>query len=346
MVGVGRGASMGVLVRNAEALETLEKVDTLVVDKTGTLTEGRPELREIATADGIAADDVLRLAASLERASEHPLGQAIVRAAKERKLVLSEPTDVDSPVGRGISGTVDGRPVLIGSAAYLAASQIDTGALEAAVSRLRQGGATAVLVAVGGEAAGAIAIADAIRPGAQAMLAQLKSRGIRVVMVTGDNRVTAAHIGKTLGITEIEAEVLPEGKSEIVGRLRREGRVVAMFGDGVNDAPALAAADVGISLAGGTDVAIESAGLTLLRGELDGVVNAHDLSRATMRNIRQNLVLAFAYNTAGIPIAAGVLYPLTGWLLSPALAALAMALSSVSVIANALRLRSVRIGKG
>ena len=340
MVGVGKGASLGLLIKNAEALERLERVDTLVVDKTGTLTEGRPAVTALRPAPGFDERELLRLAGSLERASEHPLAAAIVRAAKDRGLALGEPAQVDSPVGRGIVGTVDGRRVLVGSAAFLQGEGVAT---TIALDTLQTEGATAVLVAIDGREAGAIAIADPIRATTPAALEALKRQGIAVVMLTGDNRVTAQAVARRLGIETVEAEVLPERKSEVVERLRSEGRVVAMAGDGVNDAPALAAADVGIAMGGGTDVAIESAGVTLLGGDLMGIVRARRLSQATMRNIRQNLFFAFVYNAAGVPIAAGVLYPVFGLLLSPAIAAAAMALSSVSVIANALRLRRTRI---
>lgn len=343
MVGVGKGAGLGLLIKNAEALERLEKVDTLVVDKTGTLTEGKPAVTTVVASAPFAEDELLRIAASLERASEHPLAQAIVRAALERKLAVSEPSAVDSPVGRGVTGKVEGKTVLIGSASYLKSEGIDTKGLETDANALRALGATAVLVAIGGEPAGAIGIADPVRSTTPAALAELRKQGIRIVMMTGDNRVTAEAVARQLGIDDIEADVLPERKSEVVTRLRGEGRVVAMAGDGVNDAPALASADVGIAMGGGTDVAMESAGVTLLRADLGGIVQARRLSAATMGNIRQNLFFAFVYNVAGVPVAAGMLYPFLGVLLSPALAAAAMALSSVSVIGNALRLRSARI---
>jgi Cu+-exporting ATPase len=343
MVGVGKGAGLGLLIKNAEALERLEKVNTLVVDKTGTLTEGKPAVTALI-AEGWSETDLLRLAASLERASEHPLARAIVRAATERKLPLAEPTDVDSPVGKGVVGLVEGRRVLIGSAQYLQSEGVSAGSLATRADELRSRGATAVLVAIDGQAVGVIGIADPIRNTTRAALDALRRDGIRVVMMTGDNRITAQAVAADLGITDVEADVLPERKSEVVSRLRGEGRVVAMAGDGVNDAPALAAADVGIAMGGGTDVAMESAGVTLLGGDLLGIVKARHLSAATMRNIRQNLFFAFVYNVAGVPVAAGILYPMFGLLLSPALAALAMALSSVSVIGNALRLRAVKIG--
>ncbi|MEO6013225.1 MAG: heavy metal translocating P-type ATPase [Devosia sp.] len=344
MVGVGKGAGLGLLIRNAEALERLEKVDTLVVDKTGTLTEGKPSVTALLPAEGTSEADLLRLAASLERASEHPLGAAIVKAAIDRGLTLTQPQSVDSPVGRGVTGMVEGKRVLIGSAKYLESERVEIGTWSARADELRSKGATAVLMAVEGKVAGVIGIADPIRPTTRTAIDALRRDKIRVVMMTGDNRVTADAVARDLGISEIEADVLPERKSEVVARLRTEGRIVAMAGDGVNDAPALAAADVGIAMGGGTDVAMESAGVTLLGGDLQGIVKARRLSAATMRNIRQNLFFAFVYNAAGVPIAAGILYPATGLLLSPAIAALAMALSSVSVIANALRLRAARIG--
>ena len=343
MVGVGKGATIGLLIKNAEALERLEKVDTLVVDKTGTLTEGKPAVTSVVPFGSISENELIRLAGSVERASEHPLAQAIVRAATERKVALSEPSEVDSPVGRGVTGIVDGQRILIGSAKYLESEGVSSDALASEADNLRGGGATAILVAVGGQLAGLIGIADPVRKTTRAALDALRAQGIRVVMMTGDNRVTAQAVARDLGIDDIEADVLPERKSEVVTRLRSQGRVVAMAGDGVNDAPALASADVGIAMGGGTDVAMESAGVTLLHGDLQGIVKARALSRATMRNIRQNLFFAFVYNAAGVPVAAGVLYPTFGLLLSPALAALAMALSSVSVIGNALRLRSARI---
>ncbi|KKB77510.1 haloacid dehalogenase [Devosia soli] len=343
MVGVGKGAQLGLLVKNAEALEQLEKIDTIVVDKTGTLTEGKPKLTHIIAAEDFDEADVLKLAASLERASEHPLGVAIVAEAENRKLALSQPSNVDSPVGKGLTGLVEGKKVLIGSAKYLEAEGISSAAWKERGDAVRAEGATVVLVAIDGRVTGALGIADPIRKTTPEALAALRSDGIRVVMMTGDNAVTAAAVARTLGIDDVEADVLPERKSEVVERLRSEGRVVAMAGDGVNDAPALAAADVGIAMGTGTDVAMESAGVTLLNGDLIGIARARRLSRATMGNIRQNLFLAFVYNAAGVPVAAGVLYPFFGLTLSPAIAAAAMALSSVSVIGNSLRLRSARI---
>jgi len=343
MVGVGRGASAGVLIKSAEALERFEKVDTLVLDKTGTLTEGRPSVTAIQPTSGFDETELLRLSASLERGSEHPLADAIVSAATDRKLTLSEATDFDSPVGRGVSGVVDGRPVALGNSRFLGELGVDVSALEAGANALRGDGATAIFVAVDGKAAGVLGIADPIKPTTAEAITALEAAGLRLVMMTGDNRTTAEAVARRLGIDEVQAEVLPEDKASVVQRLRAEGRVVAMAGDGVNDAPALAAADVGVAMGTGSDVAIESAGVTLLGGDLQGIVRARHLSRAVMGNIRQNLVFAFGYNALGIPIAAGLLYPVFGWLLSPALAALAMALSSVSVIANALRLKAVRL---
>jgi Cu+-exporting ATPase len=343
MVGVGRGAQTGVLIRDAEALERMEKVDTLVVDKTGTLTEGKPRVVAIVPSAGWSDAELLRLAASVERASEHPLALAIVQAASERGIALVAPQDVDSPFGKGVTGAVDGRSVVIGNVRFLQEKSIDASALQADAEKLRVDGATAILVAVDGRIAGVIGIADPVKATTPDALAALRDARIRVIMLTGDNRTTAEAIGRRLGIPEVEAEVLPEEKSAVVARLRAEGRVVAMAGDGVNDAPALAAADVGIAMGSGTDVAIESSGVTLVKGDLLGIVRARRLSQATMRNIRQNLFFAFIYNAAGVPLAAGVFYPLFGWLLSPIIAAAAMAASSVSVIVNALRLRSIRL---
>ena len=343
MVGVGRGARSGVLIKNAEALERFEKVDTLVVDKTGTLTEGRPRVTAVVPASGFASDEVLRLAASLERLSEHPLASAILAAAREKSLALAEVSDFDAPAGRGVVGTIEGRAVVVGNARFLGEAGIDFASLAGEAENLRRDGATAVLVAADGRAAGVIAIADPIKATSAESLRELRAEGVRFVMLTGDARATAEAVAARLGIAEVEAEIPPERKAETVARLRREGRVVAMAGDGVNDAPALAAADVGVAMGTGTDVAIESAGITLLNGDLRGLVRARRLSRATMRNIRQNLAFAFLYNAAGVPIAAGVLYPIFGLTLSPVIAAAAMALSSVSVIANALRLRSAEL---
>jgi heavy metal translocating P-type ATPase len=343
MVGVGRGAQSGVLIKNAEALERMEKVDTLVVDKTGTLTEGRPSVVALYAASGVEESEMLRLAASLERSSEHPLADAIVRAAGERNLTLANPESFDSPIGKGVVGTVEGRALVIGNRRIMADARIDTAALDARADDMRRDGATAIYVAIDGKAAGLMAIADPVKVTTPAAIAALKEAGIRVVMLTGDNKTTADAVARQLGIPEVEAEVLPEDKSKVVARLRKEGRVVAMAGDGINDAPALAAADVGIAMGTGTDVAMESAGVTLLKGDLGGIVRARHLSAATMSNIRQNLFFAFIYNAAGVPVAAGVLYPVFGILLSPIIAAAAMALSSASVIMNALRLRQAKL---
>ncbi len=343
MVGVGRGAQSGVLIKNAEALERFEKVDTLVIDKTGTLTEGKPSVVAIKTAAGIEETELLRLTASLERSSEHPLAAAIVRSANERSLSLAPVEGFDSPIGRGVTGSVEGRKLVIGNRRIMTEAGIDTSGLDASADELRREGATAIFVAVDGKAAGILAIADPIKATTPAAIAALKAAGIRIIMLTGDNATTARAVAHKLGIAEVEAEVLPEDKGKIVARFRQKGRVVAMAGDGVNDAPALAAADVGIAMGTGTDVAMESAGVTLLKGDLNGIVRARHLSAATMANIRQNLFFAFIYNAAGVPIAAGVLYPVLGILLSPIIAAAAMALSSVSVISNALRLNRVRL---
>jgi Cu+-exporting ATPase len=343
MVGVGRGAQNGVLIRDAEALERMEKVDTLVVDKTGTLTEGRPKVVHIEPAQGFTAQDVLQKLASVERASEHPLAMAIVASARERKLPLSPVTDFDSPVGKGVVGTVDGARLVSGSGKFLAENGLDVGPLNDSAEAQRAKAATVIFVGHGSRLAGFVAIADPIKATTPAALQALRAAGVRIVMLTGDGKTTAQAVGRELGIDEVVAEVFPEDKAKVVQRLKREGRVVAMAGDGVNDAPALAAAEVGIAMGTGTDVAMESSGITLLKGDLMGIVRARKLSQATMRNIRQNLYLSFAYNVAGIPLAAGVLYPFFGLLLSPVVAAAAMALSSVSVIGNALRLRTTRI---
>ncbi len=343
LVGVGRGAQAGVLIKNAEALERMERINTLVVDKTGTLTEGRPKVVAIVPAESIDEPELLQLAASVERASEHPLARAIVEAAAERKITLIDVTDFDSPTGKGALGTIEGRRIALGNARFLAGLNISTAALDSDAERLRQDGATAIYVAAGNKVAGVIAIADPVKATTSEALKALTAEGVRVVMLTGDNKTTARAVARRLGIADIEAEVLPDRKSAVVEKFRRDGHVVAMAGDGVNDAPALAAADVGIAMGTGTDVAIESAGVTLLKGDLTGIVRARRLSAATMGNIRQNLFLAFVYNAAGVPIAAGVLYPWFGILLSPIIAAAAMALSSVSVISNALRLRHVRL---
>ena len=343
MVGVGRGAQAGVLIKNAEALERLEKVDTLVVDKTGTLTVGKPTVVALKPAPWISEETLLKLAASLERLSEHPLAAAVVRAATDRGLTLGNVEGFESVSGKGVTGTIEGRKVALGNRALMHAIGINADALEAAANDLRISGATAIFAAIDGKAAGVMAIADPIKATALEAIRALKEAGVRVLMLTGDNRASAEAVGRKLGIAEIEAEVLPQDKSKTVERLRKEGRVVAMAGDGVNDAPALAAADVGIAMGTGTDVAIESAGVTLLGGDLGGIVAARRLSQATMRNIRQNLLFAFIYNAAGVPIAAGVLYPAFGLTLSPVVAAAAMALSSMSVVANALRLRNFQL---
>lgn len=342
-VGIGKGAGAGVLIKSAEALERMEKVDTLVVDKTGTLTEGKPKVTAIVTAPGLVEADLLRLAASLEQSSEHPLAAAIVSAAKERKLSTQEATDFASVTGEGVTGKIGGRAVALGNAKLMSGLGIQFGDLEKQAGALRSDGATALFLAVDGKAGGIIAIADPIKATTQAALDQLRSDGVRIVMLTGDNKTTAEAVAKKLGITEVEADVLPQDKSRIVKKLTAEGRIVAMAGDGVNDAPALAEASVGIAMGTGTEVAIQSAGITLVKGDIAGIARAIVLSRATMRNIRQNLVFAFAYNGIGIPIAAGILYPAFGLLLSPIIAALAMSLSSVSVIANALRLRALKL---
>ena len=343
MVGVGRGAQAGVLIKNAEALERFEKVDTLVIDKTGTLTEGRPTVTAIVPAEGFEEAEILRLAASVEQASEHPLAAAIVAAAKARNIVLGKVMGFDSPTGKGAIGMVERKRIVLGNAKFLGELKIASDELSAAADKLRQDGATAIFIAINGKVAGAIAIADPVKATTPAALEELKAAGIRIVMLTGDNRTTAGAIARRLGLTEVEAEVLPDQKAAIVAKLKKEGRIVAMAGDGVNDAPALAAADVGVAMGTGTDVAIESAGVTLLKGDLMGILKARRLSHATMSNIRQNLFFAFIYNAAGVPIAAGALYPAFGLLLSPVIAAAAMALSSVSVVGNALRLRATRL---
>jgi Cu+-exporting ATPase len=343
MVGVGRGAQAGVLIKNAEALERMEKVDTLVVDKTGTLTEGKPKVVAVVPATGFEESEALRLAASVEQASEHPLAAAVVASAKERRLALSQVSAFDSPTGKGVVGMVDGRHITLGNAKFLREIGIATTDLDDEAERLRADGATAIFLAVDGKIAAVIAIADPVKPTTPEALKLLAQDGVRVVMLTGDNRTTAQAVARRLGIENVEAEVLPEQKSAVVERLRQQGSVVAMAGDGVNDAPALAAADVGIAMGTGTDVAIESASITLLKGDLTGIVRARRLSAATMHNIRQNLFFAFVYNAAGVPIAAGVLYPLFGILLSPVIAAAAMALSSVSVVGNSLRLRRLQL---
>ena len=340
MVAVGKGASVGVLAKSAESLERLEKVDTLLIDKTGTLTEGKPRVTAIMSVAGQTEAGLLHLAASLERASEHPLAAAILAAAQAQGIATEAPAGFASITGQGVTGTVGGRAVALGTAQLMAGHSINLGDLAPQADALRLSGATALFVAIDGVPAGVIAIADPIKPTTMAALDSLRAAGIHVIMLTGDNRLTAEAVARPLGIDDIHADAMPADKHRIVQQLRAAGHVVAMAGDGVNDAPALAAADVGIAMGTGTDIAIQSAGITLLRGDLAGIVRARALSRMTMQNIRQNLVFAFAYNAIGIPIAAGVLYPAFGLLLSPALAALAMSLSSVSVIANALRLRA------
>ena len=344
MVGVGRGAQSGVLIKSAEALERMEKIDTLVIDKTGTLTEGKPKVTAVRTASSVSETDLLKFAASIEHASEHPLGAAIVAAAKERNIALAAVSDFDAPSGKGVSGVIEGHRVVVGNRRIMADAAIDTAAFDHEVERLRSDGGTAVYVALDGKAAGVIAVADPIKATTASALRKLADSRVHIIMLTGDNVTTAKSVAAKLGISDVKADVLPEDKAKIVQELRRNGHAVAMAGDGVNDAPALAAADVGIAMGTGTDVAIESAGITLLKGDLEGIARARRLSEATMTNIRQNLFFAFVYNAAGVPIAAGVLYPAFGLLLSPIIAAIAMSLSSVSVISNALRLRATDIG--
>ena len=343
MVASGRGASMGVLFRNAEAIEQLREVDTLVVDKTGTLTEGKPRLADVQVAGGFAEDDLLALAAAVERGSEHPLAAAIVGGAEARGIAIPKAEGFESATGRGVRGTIEGREVVLGNRRMLDEAGIDPGGLAEAAERLRSEGKTAMFVAVDGRAAGLVAVADPIKPTTPEAIRALHAEGIRIVMLTGDARSTAEAVAGELGLDEVVAEVQPDEKADAIAKLQSEGRFVAMAGDGINDAPALARAQVGIAMGTGTDVAMESAGVTLVKGDLNGIVRARRLSRATMANIRQNLFWAFAYNAAGVPIAAGLLYPWTGWLLSPMLAAAAMSFSSVTVIANALRLRRIRI---
>ena len=344
MVGTGRGAQAGVLIRNAEALERFAAVDTIVVDKTGTLTEGKPKLTEVVAAEGFEENEVLRLAASLERGSEHPLAAAIIAGAEARGLDLAKASDFAAAIGMGIEGEIEGRALALGNRRLMQDRGVDVAALEERAEGLRGDGATVMFLAAGGKAAGLIAVADPIKETTPAAVEALHREGLRIVMLTGDMRTTAEAVARQLGIDEVEAEVLPEDKNNVIKRLKAEGRVVAMAGDGVNDAPALAQADVGIAMGSGADVAIESAGVTLVKGDLNGILRARQLSRATLRNIKQNLFFAFIYNAVGVPIAAGVLYPVFGLLLSPMIAAAAMSLSSVSVIANALRLRRIDIG--
>lgn len=339
MVGTGRGAELGILLRNAEALEVLEKVNTIVVDKTGTLTEGKPHLKAVEAAAGFDEPTVLRLTASLENVSEHPLAVAIVKGAQEKGIALSPVTDFASATGKGVSGTVEGRSVSIGNIKQMEDLGVDLGPLRERADALRAGGQTVMIVAIDRKAAGLVSVADPIKESALQALKDLRSEGIDVVMLTGDNRITAAAVAKTLGIDHVEADVLPDQKAAVVQRLQSQGRIVAMAGDGINDAPALAQANVGIAMGTGTDVAMESAGVTLVKGDLRGIVRARRLSEATMKNIRQNLFFAFVYNALGVPLAAGLLYPWFGILLSPMIASAAMTFSSVSVIGNALRLR-------
>ena len=343
MVGTGRGARAGVLIKNAEALEVLEKVDTLVVDKTGTLTEGKPTLTTIVAVGSVEEPTLVRLVASLERGSEHPLASALIRAAEEQKLTMSEARDFHYVPGKGVSGIVDGKAVLVGTERLLSDSGIPTSELESRAESLRNEGQTTIFVAIDGKLAGILGVADPVKAGAPEAIRELKSQGMNILMLTGDNRATAQAVARKLGIEEVEAEVLPERKSEVIASLQKKGRIVAMAGDGINDAPALAQAHVGIAMGTGTDVAMESGGVTLVKGDLAGMVRARNLSRAVMRNIRQNLFFAFVYNSLGVPVAAGVLYPFFGILLSPIVAAAAMSFSSVSVITNSLRLRHVRL---
>ncbi|MEP6968536.1 MAG: heavy metal translocating P-type ATPase, partial [Pseudomonadota bacterium] len=342
-VGVGKGAGAGVLIKSAEALERMERVDTLVIDKTGTLTEGRPKVTAVVAAPGHTEAEVVALAAALERSSEHPLAAAVLAAALERKLTVADVTEFTSVTGEGVTGRVEGRAVRLGNGKLMEDGKVDLGGLAGEAERLRREGATTLFLSVDGQAAGVIGVADPIKATTRAALDRLRAEGLRIVMLTGDHADTAAVVARALGIDEVEAQVLPEDKHRIVEKLKAEGRIVAMAGDGVNDAPALAAADVGIAMGTGTEVAMQSAGVTLLKGDLSGIARARALSRATMRNIRQNLGFAFAYNVLGIPVAAGVLYPAFHLLLSPMIAALAMSLSSVSVIANALRLRALKL---
>jgi Cu+-exporting ATPase len=344
MVGVGRGAQEGVLVKNAEALERLEKVTTLVVDKTGTLTEGKPKLMDVLPAGGFDKKEFLRLAASLEQNSEHPLAAAIVQGAKEQGIVFEAVRDFRSVTAGGVAGTITGRTVMVGKPDFLRKEKI-TGleALEGSAVKLQEEGKTAMFVAIDGKPAGILAVADPVKSTTLEAIGELHALGLKLVMLTGDNRRTAAAVAKQLGLDGVEAEIEPAGKVAHVKKLRAEGKHVAMAGDGINDAPALSEAEVGIAMGTGTDVAIESAGITLMKGDLRGIAKAIRLSRATMRNIRQNLFFAFLYNALGIPLAAGVLYPFVGLLLSPMIAGAAMSLSSVSVIGNALRLQRVRL---
>jgi Cu+-exporting ATPase len=341
MVGTGRGAQAGVLIRNAEALERLEHVDTVVVDKTGTLTEGKPKLTQVIPADGFTEADVLRLAAGIEQGSEHPLAAAIVAGARQRSVDPPRASDFESITGKGVTGHVDARAVSLGNLALMRDQRVDTAAIESRADELRREGATVMFVAVDGRAAGLVVVTDPIKASTAEAIQMLHGEGLRIVMLTGDNRTTAEAVARQLGLDDVRADVLPAQKRDVVQQLQREGRRVAMAGDGINDAPALAEAQVGIAMGTGTDVAMESAGITLVQGDLRGIARARRLSRATMRNVRQNLFLAFVYNAIGVPVAAGVLYPFLGVLISPIWASAAMTLSSVSVILNALRLRRV-----
>jgi Cu+-exporting ATPase len=339
MVGVGKGAENGILIRSGEALETAQKLDTIVLDKTGTITEGQPSLTDIVTANDFGEDEILNLSASVERASEHPLGEAIIKGAEERGLTLQEPKNFNAVPGHGVEAEVDGRKILLGNIKMMLDNNVDAGSLQDESVTLADDGKTPMFVAVDGKAAGIVAVADTVKADSKEAIAQLKKMGMEVVMITGDNQRTAAAIAKQVGVDRVMAEVLPEDKAINVQKLQNEGKRVAMVGDGINDAPALAQADIGLAIGTGTDVAIEASDITLIRGSLKGVVLAIQLSKATMKNIKQNLVGAFAYNTAGLPIAAGLFYPLFGLLLSPLIAAAAMAFSSVTVVTNANRLR-------
>jgi len=343
MVGTGRGASEGVLIKNAEALETMEKMDTLIVDKTGTLTKGKPRLISVVTTDGLDESELLRYAASLERGSEHPLAAAIVAGAAERKVKLADSSDFNSVTGKGVTGKVGDKSVALGNAKLLEELQVTPGDLADKAEELRRKGQTAMFVVLDGKPAGLLGVADPVKESTREAIRLLRQAEVRLVMVTGDNRTTAEAVGRELKLDDIEADVLPDHKSEVVKRFQEEGRVVAMAGDGINDAPALAKANVGIAMGTGTDVAMESAGVTLVKGDLRGIAKARALSRGVMRNIRQNLFFAFIYNALGVPIAAGVLYPVFGLLLSPMIAAAAMSFSSVSVVGNALRLRKLKL---
>jgi Cu+-exporting ATPase len=344
MVGIGRGAQAGVLIRNAEAMEVMEKVTTVVVDKTGTLTEGKPRLTQVIPANGVSADDLLLTAASVEQNSEHPLAAAMVRGAKDRNVKLHPVTDFNSITGGGVVGKLGGREIAVGKLKFLQDRHVtDLEGIEPKATVLQAEGQTAMFVAINGKAAGIITVSDPIKTSTPEAIAQLHKLGLKIIMLTGDNERTATAVAKTLGLDEVVAGVEPKDKHERILQLRQRGQIVAMAGDGINDAPALAAANVGIAMGTGTDVAMESAGITLVKGDLLGIAKAITLSRSMMRNIRQNLFFAFAYNVLGIPLAAGLLYPFFGWLLSPIIAGAAMSLSSVSVIANALRLRNAKL---